>query len=104
MNNAEGQNETYVKSSHQKYPWWKKALIGTIVVPLLLVFLHPAPYIIILIFLYILALQFFGTHRDRFLKLQATLPTSKIRSMAMGMIEVEGRVLVDKPLTTRIKA
>lgn len=104
MNNTETPQKTYVKSTQQKHSWWQRLLIAAIVVPLFLLFVHPAPYIILLILLYVLVLQFFYSPRGRFLKLQATLPTSKIRSMAMGLVEVEGKAMMAEPLATRIKA
>ena len=39
----------------------------------------------------------------RFLKLQASLPTSKIRSIAKGLAEVEGKLLMKNPLFSPIK-
>ena len=39
----------------------------------------------------------------RFLKLQASLPTSKIRSIAKGLAEVEGKLLMKTPLFSPIK-
>ena len=38
----------------------------------------------------------------RFLKLQASLPTSKIRSIAKGLAEVQGKLLMKKPLFSPI--
>lgn len=37
------------------------------------------------------------------LKLQKSLPTSKIRSVAMGLAEVKGKIIIDEPLQSKIK-
>ena len=43
--------------------------------------------------------------KGRFMKLQASLPTSKIRSLAMGLVELQGKVIarerVEAPLSRR---
>lgn len=43
--------------------------------------------------------------QSRFMKLQATLPTSKIRSLAMGLVELQGKIIarerMDAPLSRR---
>lgn len=41
--------------------------------------------------------------QKRFLKYQSVLPTSKIRSVAIGLAEIEGRLLMIKPVITPIK-
>lgn len=38
------------------------------------------------------------------MKLQKSLPTSKIRSVAMGLAEIQGKIVIDEPLISRIKS
>lgn len=38
------------------------------------------------------------------MKLQKTLPTSKIRSVAMGLAEIQGKIVIDEALTSRVKS
>jgi hypothetical protein len=40
--------------------------------------------------------------KKRFLKLQASLPTSKIKSLAMGLVEVEGQLVMITPLISPV--
>jgi hypothetical protein len=40
---------------------------------------------------------------NRFKKYQSILPTSKIRSLAMGLVEVEGTITTNQPLLARIE-
>lgn len=41
--------------------------------------------------------------KDSFLKLQASLPTSTIRSLAMGLVEIKGTTQIIEPLISRLK-
>ncbi len=50
----------------------------------------------------ILSDLFIPNEKKRFLKLQSTLPTSKIASMAMGLVEVKGKTIMQEPLLSRI--
>jgi hypothetical protein len=36
--------------------------------------------------------------RKRFLRIQASLPTSKIKSVAMGLVEIQGKLIMKEPL------
>lgn len=54
--------------------------------------------ILILIALVLIDIIFLPTNKRRFLKYQAILPVSKIRSIAMGLVEVEGKLRMIKPL------
>lgn len=38
------------------------------------------------------------------MKLQKSLPTSKIRSVAMGLAEIQGKIVIDEALTSRVKS
>lgn len=42
------------------------------------------------------------TSAKRFLRLQAALPTSKIQSLAKGLVEVEGTLIMEKPLISPV--
>jgi hypothetical protein len=42
-------------------------------------------------------------NKGRFLNLQRTLPTSKIRSVTMGLAEIEGKLMMIEPVITPIK-
>ncbi len=66
-------------------------------------FFLSGPYAFILIFLYI-GIQAFIKYnsKNNFLNIQANLPTSNIASMAMGLVEIKGKVKMQEPLLTRI--
>jgi hypothetical protein len=57
------------------------------------------------VFLVILVIKKIVTpdKRSTFLKMQSILPTSKIRSMSMGLVEVSGKVIMQEPLLSRLK-
>lgn len=56
-----------------------------------------------LIIALIIALSFFlRSIKKDFLKLQSTLPTSKIQSLAKGLVEVEGKLIMGKPLVSPV--
>lgn len=57
---------------------------------------------IIIFFYFILKKIFFPDTKNTFLKLQTTLPTSKIRSMAMGLVEVTGKVKIQESVISRL--
>lgn len=58
----------------------------------------------VIIFLVYPALNYLlPNKRKRFLKYQTLLPTSKIGSLAMGLVEIEGHLLMTTPLTSPIK-
>ncbi|RTZ49614.1 hypothetical protein EJ377_04200 [Chryseobacterium arthrosphaerae] len=42
------------------------------------------------------------TSAKRFLRLQASLPTSKIKSLAKGIVEVEGTLIMKEPLSSPV--
>lgn len=99
-----GDPETkYYRSKRPKKPLWKRLLIGVGVIVFGIIFIRSGPYAFIIIF----AIAFFSSimpsPKNRFRKYQATLPTSKIRSAAMGLVEVEGRISTDNPLLARIE-
>jgi len=86
-----------------KKPLWIEILkgIGGLILVLLLISTGPYAFLIIIfgiIFMKLVSPQ----SQDRFLNLQATLPTSKIRSMAMGLVEVSGITVMKEPLFSKI--
>ncbi len=57
------------------------------------------PYLII-IFLFVHII--FPPQKTKFIRLQASLPTSKARSVAMGLAEIEGKLVLHEPLMSPI--
>jgi hypothetical protein len=79
-------------------PLWKKMLsLGFAIAMIVAFFLGTHIFIIVFI-----STAFFSallpSSKKTFLQLQADLPTSKIRSMAMGLVELKGRVAMAEPL------
>ncbi|MGO3183383.1 MAG: hypothetical protein ACTIJ9_11180 [Aequorivita sp.] len=86
-----------------KKPLWLEILkiIGGLILGVLLMGTGPYAFFII-IFIIIFMKLVSRQSQDRFLNLQATLPTSKIRSMAMGLVEVKGIAVMTEPLFSKI--
>jgi hypothetical protein len=91
------------KRNKKKTSLWK-ILLHIIISLLLLVtffFLGPAVIIFIVLFIFLIKLS----KPNPYLQLQAILPTSVIRSMAMGLVEVKGKVkkieLLQAPIKSR---
>ncbi|WP_025739965.1 hypothetical protein [Aquimarina pacifica] len=62
------------------------------------------PYALIFVFLFVIFKNIlFPGSKDNFLKLQSILPTSKIRSMAMGLVEITGKVKMIDPIESRLE-
>lgn len=85
-------------------PLWKK-IGGFIVVALFFVsFYYFGFYSIVLLFIIIPVLSaILPSNKNKFLKYQRTLPTSKIRSVAMGLAEIEGTLQGIEPMLSPIK-
>jgi hypothetical protein len=79
-------------------PLWQKLLSIVAIIALITAFINGVHYFIIAIIACILISSLLPNAKSTFLKLQADLPTSKIRSLAMGLVEVKGRVAVGEPL------
>ncbi len=76
----------------KKTPWWK-IILGLLGGGLFFAaFIFLGPYMFIFIIAFIVLSKILPNPTNRFLQLQSILPTSNIRSMAMGLIEVEGKV------------
>lgn len=79
-------------------------VLGIIAVPVIMLILGTSlPLIFLLLFI---ILPLFGLKNPggdrRFIRLQAILPTSPIRSVAMGLAEVEGKVVMKESLSAPI--
>lgn len=88
-----------------KRSFWKK--IGEIVFlgTLAFLFFTTGPFFFVIFAFFIYIHKFiFPDHKERFLNLQANLPTSKIRSAAMGLVEVEGLIEAKEYLQAPIRS
>ena len=90
---------------HKEKPLYKRILMLLVGGVCLCLFFATGPLFIFIIILVVLIFSLITGEKNRFLKLQAVLPTSKIRSMAMGLVEIEGEAeLIDEPFVTPIKS
>jgi len=85
-----------------KQPLWKKILGFAIVLIVGPLFLASGPYALVIIIAAAFIIAMLPSSKNRFKKYQATLPTSKIRSMAMGLVEVQGRLIAKTLMTAPI--
>ncbi|NQZ31416.1 MAG: hypothetical protein HRU06_09065 [Oceanospirillaceae bacterium] len=65
-------------------------------------FIYPFGLVLLLFLAVFLYLGFKASTKKNFLKFQAVLPTSKIRSMAMGLVEVQGKIKCQKLIRSKI--
>lgn len=91
------------KHNIPKKPLWKRILItiGTILFGI--IFLSIGPYAFVLIFAFIILSAILPNKTNRFLKYQGILPSSKIRSAAMGLAEVQGKLVMIEEVLAPIK-
>jgi hypothetical protein len=84
-------------------PLWKK-IAGFMVVALFFVsFYYFGFYSVVLVFIIVPVLSaILPSNRNKFLKYQSSLPTSKIRSVAMGLAEIEGSLECMEPMLSPI--
>lgn len=62
-------------------------------------FFYIGYYSLLIAVIFVLAVGIFmPTNKNRFLKYQTVLPVSKIRSLAMGLVEIEGKLIMTTPL------
>lgn len=84
-------------------PLWKKIVGGVAMVLFLVSFYH---FGFFSVFLLLLIVPFISailpSNKNKFLKYQRTLPTSKIRSIAMGLAEIEGVLEAIEPILSPI--
>lgn len=79
------------------------ALIAPLIIGALIVLLGVIQTFLIFVAVAILSSFISPSLRKRFFQLQDSLPTSKIRSMAMGLVEIEGNVIMKKTILSPIK-
>ncbi|MDU1905389.1 MAG: hypothetical protein E6772_11445 [Dysgonomonas sp.] len=93
-----------IREERKKHPWWKVILklLGSLA--LIALFFALGPYIFPVIIAIIILSKILPNSNNRFLKLQSVLPTSKIRSMAMGLVEVKGKLRKIEYLKAPIKS
>lgn len=80
-----------------RQPLWKKAQKGVVIVGFMLIPFLGMPGIILFICLFIIASMLPNT-QSRFMRYQQILPTSKVRSMATGIVELEGSLLAQQQI------
>lgn len=87
----------------KKTPLWRVILNILKFIVFFLVLFFSGPYVVVIFFLYFI--YHFITSKKAsktFFKLQAILPTSKIRSMAMGLVELQGKAEMITSIKSRI--
>ncbi len=85
-------------------PLWKKIVGGILALSFFYLFASIGPYALLLLFLIIpLVNLFLPGNKNKYLRYQRTLPTSKIRSVAMGLAEIEGELRMIEPVIAPIK-
>ncbi len=93
------------KYNVKETPLWKKIAGILFGILFFISFFLIGPYALLLLFLIIPVLSsFFPSNKSRFLKYQKILPTATIRSVAMGLAEIEGTLEMIKPVVSPIKS
>ncbi len=96
--------DEYNKNHHLKpITWWQKILIilgGILLIISFTLFGHIAIPLLFLLIPYIRWV--IPNNETRFFRLQNSLPTSKIRSLAMGLAEIEGKLEMINPIQSPI--
>jgi hypothetical protein len=72
-------------------PWWVRLLRACLAIAGFSVFFLSGNLFVLLIIAAIIVSWLLPTPKSKFLSMQADLPTSKIRSLAVGLVEVKGR-------------
>ena len=92
------------RTGEKPLPLWKKivmTLSGLIIIGF--VFSLGVPYFIIIVFIIVpFLVSLIPNNKKRFYKYQRTLPTANIRSVAMGLAEISGKVKTIEPMVSRI--
>ncbi|MBR0572956.1 MULTISPECIES: hypothetical protein [Pasteurellaceae] len=98
-------NKSSEKVEEKTNSFWKK-IIGFVVSIALLIFMVSGgvPYFTIIFFIILpfLGTIFAKTNKKSFYKLQEILPTSTIRSVAMGLAEISGKAKMIEPVISKI--
>lgn len=89
---------------NKQEPLYKKIFSVLATILLIWLFFSSGPFFFFGVFVFIIIANIVGGKKNKYLKFQAILPTAKIRSMAMGLVEVEGTVKVVDKLLTPIKS
>lgn len=98
------QDEKRRRTGQKPLPLWKKILLtfsGLLIIGF--VFSLGVPYFIIIVFIILPFLSSLKpNNKKRFYKYQRTLPTANIRSVAMGLAEISGKVKTIEKMSSRI--
>lgn len=104
IQNSKEENARRLRSGKTPLPLWKKivyALGGILFFGLILSM--GVPYFILFFFIILPFLSSLKSNpKKRFYQLQRTLPTSTIRSVAMGLSEISGKTIMNDPVFSRI--
>ena len=92
------------KRLKKKTPSWKIALDIVVFILFIVGFYTFGGGIFFILFVYIILRAILPNKTNRFLRLQQTLPTSSIRSMAMGLVEVSGNLRMESALLAPLDA
>lgn len=99
------ESERRKKAGLAEIPLWKKIIysLGALLF-FGFTFTLGVPYFILIVFIILpfLSSIFKPSNKKRFYRIQRTLPTSNIRSVAMGLAEISGTVKMIEPLLSRI--
>ncbi len=91
------------KESHKAvvFSMLKYGLLSLIAIGLF--FLNPILFVL-MVFVYTIFIRLISpSSKDVFIRMQASLPTSKVRSVAMGLVELKGVTQLIEPLISRLK-
>lgn len=87
----------YDKYQIKNSPKTNKSFLFLVIIVVLAFSIMGTPLFLLLM---ILVFLFKSNQKDKFTKYQAILPTSKVRSVAMGLAELQGRLVMIEPLIT----
>lgn len=90
------------QNAKPKTPVWKILLSLVVLLVLGIGFAYAPRVAFVLFFLLCLSAVFFGNATRRFYRTEQRLATSQVRSVAMGLAELRGKVLLDVPLVSPI--
>ncbi|MFK7059786.1 hypothetical protein V3Q90_06575 [Flavobacterium oreochromis] len=92
-----------IKYNIKPKPKWQKVLSLILTIVVFGVFSFLGIYTFVIVFLAIIVMAFLPSNKNRFLKYQAILPTSKIHTVAMGLAEVRGKLKAKELLKSPLK-
>lgn len=85
-----------------KQPLWKVAAVILLVAAFYAAFSFEPRVAFVLFFMLCFCLAFLGSKSRRFYKVEQRLATSQIRSVAMGLAELRGKVILEAALTSPV--